>query len=245
LANLTYDLHMATDIPESALYEPVRKWLESDTGLRCQHSWKNSGPQEARPDVTGLRHAGGQICGDFELIAIEVKTSSDRFVTSAGQTGAYGIYADRTYLCCYQDDEPFDEEQIEIASHLGIGLINIDKDLKVSRVLAAPVRQPIPRKRLELLDHLGFGVCQLCESPFPTSDEKEKPRSWKGLLKGDKSAISEAVIEGKGYVWYLWNWSKSFKRLEADDGTFDRRYLCRDCVEGLFWDLGPPEGDED
>jgi len=236
---------MASDKKESDLYKTVRDWVVSDDGLRCHKTWINQGLQEARPDVTGLRHAGGNLRGDFELIVVEVKKSSDQFVTSAGQAGAYGVYADRTYLCCPQADKPFDEDNIEIASHLGIGLAEIDEHQKLRRVLAAPVRQPIPRKRQELLANLGWVVCQICGIPFPRSGDSENRKSWKGLNRSDASAMSDAVKGRKGYVWWLWNWSHDSDRLDANDLTEDSRYLCRDCVEGLFWDLGPPEDDED
>ena len=149
---------MAPAKKESDLYGKVQDWVVSADGLRCEKAWGNEGLQEARPDVTGLRHAGGHLRGDFELITIEVKKSSSQFLTSAGQAAAYGVYADRAYLCCPRADKPFDEDNVDIASHLGIGLIEIDGNKKVNRVLAAPACQPIPRKREELLFSLGFVV---------------------------------------------------------------------------------------
>ena len=230
---------------EGDLYEPVRKWLEGDLGPRCAATWTNKGPQEARPDVTGLRHVGGNLRGDFELITVEVKNSSARFVTSAGQAGAYGLYADRTYLCCSLADGGFDEDQVEVASHLGIGLLTIDDRHRVSRVLAAPVRHPIARKRLLLLEGLGYVVCQICDSPFPSSQDHESVnrKGWTGLVRSDTKSVADAVDAEKGYAWWLWNWSNDFGRLDADDTTRDHRYLCRDCVAALFWDLRTPDGE--
>ena len=72
---------MAPDEKESDLYAKVRDWAESDDGLRCEKAWTNKGLQGARPDVTGIRHAGGHLRGDFELITIEVKKSSGQFLT--------------------------------------------------------------------------------------------------------------------------------------------------------------------
>ena len=235
---------MAPDEKESDLYAKVRDWAESDDGLRCEKAWTNKGLQGARPDVTGIRHAGGHLRGDFELITIEVKKSSGQFLTSAGQAAAYGVYADRSYLCCPQGDKPFDEDNIDIASHLGIGLIEIGTHQEIERVLAAPLRQPIPWKRQELLESLGFSVCQICGIPYPRSGDPEDRKSWKGLKRGSTSAMSDAVKGKTGYVWWLWDWSKDSDRLAADGLSYDRRYLCRDCVAGLFWDLGPPEDDE-
>ncbi len=183
--------------------------------------------------------------GDFELITIEVKKSSGQFLTSAGQAAAYGVYADSAHLCCPQVDKPFDEDNIDIASHLGIGLIEIGKHQEIERVLAAPLRRPIPRKRQELLESLGFSVCQICGIPYTRSGDSEDRNSRKGLKRGSTNAMSDAVKGEMGYVWWLWNWSKDSDRLTTDGLSYDRRYLCRDCVAGLFWDLGPPEYDED
>ena len=236
---------MASAKKESDLYPTVSEWMGSEAGPDCYKTWTNKGLGDVRPDVIGLRHAGGNLRGDFELITIEVKMSSKRFLTSAGQTGAYGVYADRAYLCCLRGDKPFDDDDIDIASHLGIGLLEIDGHKKVERVLAAPVRQPIPRKRQELIESLGYSVCQICGTPFPHSGDPEVRKSWKGLVRGDSRHLSDAVKKKKSYVWWLQNWSIGLKRLDAKDLVYDRRYLCSDCVKWLFWDLGPPEDDED
>ena len=187
---------MASNEKESALYVKVRDWVTSTDGLRCEKAWKNEGLQEARPDVTGLRHAGGRdgghLRGDFELITIEVKKSSGQFLTSAGQAAAYGVYADRSYLCCPRGDKPFDEDSVDIASHLGIGLIEIGEHQEIKRVLAAPARRPIPHKRVELLFNLGFVVCQICDIPFPRSGDVDERKGWGGLRRESaRTSISD------------------------------------------------------
>ena len=82
--------------------------------------------------------------GDFELITIEVKKSSGQFLTSAGQAAAYGVYADSAYLCCPQGDKSFDEDNIDIASHLGIGLIEIGKHQEGDGARIAIFSTPVP-----------------------------------------------------------------------------------------------------
>jgi len=217
---------MASDEKESALYTKVKDWTTSAEGLRCEEAWINTGPREAIVDVVGLRHAGGDLRGDFELITIEVKKSSARFLTSAGQAAAYGVFADRSYLCCPRGDKPFDEDNIDIASHLGIGLIEIDEYGEVSKVLAAPSRRPIPRKRHEFLDSLGLVVCQLCGVPFRTSanPEYKNRRGETALVDGDYKEISKSVRERKGFVWPIWE----------PEG---RRFLCSDCTYYLFYEF--------
>lgn len=218
---------MASAKKESDLYPTVSEWMKS--GLDCHTTWINKGPREAIVDVIGLRHAGGDLLSDFELITIEVKSSPARFLTSAGQAAAYGVFADRSYLCCPQGDEPFDEDNINIASHLGIGLIEIDEHEEVNKVLAAPIRRPIPRKRLEFLDSLGWVVCQLCGGPFQTSASSEfrNRRGWTGLVDGTTKVISRAVIEKKGYAWWV-------------SDQKGRRFLCEGCSYNLFWEFAHP-----
>jgi hypothetical protein len=236
---------MASNEKESDLYDKVQDWVTSADGLRCEKAWKDKGLKEARPDVTGLRHAGGHLRGDFELITIEVKTSSSQFLTSAGQAAAYGVYADRAYLCCPRADKPFDEDNIDIASHLGIGLIEIGTHQEIERVLAAPLRQPIPRKRQELLSSLGFDVCQICGIPFPLSGDADHRKGWGGIRReGSRSAISNAVKDGKGFQWWFWDeWVNSYS--PDTSSSWNRRYLCSNCVSGVFWDLGQIGDDED
>ena len=236
---------MASAKKESDLYPTVSEWMGRKSGLDCSKTWTNKGLGDVRPDVIGLRHAGGHLRGDFELVTVEVKKSSKRFLTSAGQTGAYGVYADRAYLCCLRGDKPFNDDDIDIASHLGIGLIEVDGHKKVNRVLAAPARQPIPRKRQELLSSLGWVVCQICGIPFPLSGNADQRKGWGGIRReGSRSAISNAVKDGKGFQWWFWDeWVNSYSPNASS--SWNRRYLCPDCVYGMFWDLGQIGDDED
>ena len=244
-SGLVYDPFMASNKKESDLYPAVSKWMESKSDLDCSLTWTNKGVGDVRPDVIGLRHAGGHLRGEFELVIVEVKKSSKRFLTSAGQTGAYGVYADRAYLCCLRGDKPFDDDDIDIASHLGIGLVEIDGHKKVKRVLAAPARQPIPRKRQELLFSLGFVVCQICGIPFPRSGDADDRKGWGGIRReGSRSAISDAVKDEKGFNWWFYEeWVKRYS--PQTSANWNRRYMCPDCVYALFWDLGQIGDDED
>jgi hypothetical protein len=57
--------------------------------------------------------------------------------------------------------------------------------------------------------------------------------------------MSVAVRDKKSHVLWLENWSGDLGRYNAKNVSFDERHLWRACVVGLFWDLGPPENDED
>lgn len=222
---------------ESDLYEPVRKWLLRKSGLNCDSApTANRGVRHARPDVTGIRHVGGNLRGDFELISVEVKPSNERFVASAGQASAYRLFADRAYLACYFEKGSFAEDDFEVAGHLGIGLIRIDSKLRCHRESRAPAATPIPQKRQVLLEHLGFVVCQICEVSFPkTGDLKDLDGGhWRGLSRKD---IETAVNEERGYMFWNYTWAEQKGRLRKGS-TYDRRYLCADCVYNFFQHLG-------
>ena len=228
---------------ESDLYEPVRKWLLRKSGLNCDSApTANRGVRHARPDVTGIRHAGGGLRGDFELISVEVKTSNNRFVASAGQASAYRLFADRAYLACYFEKGSFEDDDFEVAAHLGIGLIRIDSNLRCHRESRAPAGTPIPQKRQLLLEHLGLAICQLCEISFPlTGNLKDLEKGkWKGVKDSDLADVKEALESEKGYMFWNTKWSEQFAR-RRQELTWSRRYLCPDCVANLFWHLKDSE----
>jgi hypothetical protein len=45
--------------------------------------------------VIGVRDFGGELCGEVQTIAIEVKKKGSPFATTTGQTLGYNIYANR------------------------------------------------------------------------------------------------------------------------------------------------------
>lgn len=106
---------------EAELYERVEKWMKGH--FRCFATATNTGLAYSRPDVTGVRDIGGDLSGEVESIIIEVKRGdSQPFATASGQALGYRVYANRVYLAEARA-RPFDENEIQIASHLGIGLI--------------------------------------------------------------------------------------------------------------------------
>ena len=211
-----------TKVGEGELQDAVRLWLSMASGLDCGvvSSVPNT-VRDPRPDLVGIRHVGGELSGDFELVTALVRPSTKRFVSVAGETSAQRLQADRVYLACYTGEEGFSESRIEVGLRLGIGLIRIDTDLNCHRDLAAPSANPIARTRHELLNQLGFASCQLCQVAFScTTDE-------------DTHAEAGSVF---------WNeiWADHYGRLR-NESVYDRRYLCPDCVRNLKTLLSAPE----
>ena len=189
----------------------MSSWLSDPSGLGCLLTPESPKTiSDPRPDAVGIRHVGGQLVGDFELIAVLIRPSTKRFISVCGETSAQSIHSDRTYLACYLGSEEFTEEQIDTALHLGIGLLRIDGDRRCHRSVPAPLNSPNNRIRASLLHQLGLIVCQLCGVSFSLFPDQQQ---------------DDAV---------LWNerWADRFGRLR-NESVYDRRYLCPDCVANI------------
>ena len=201
----------AKKLGEMTLRKVVSSWLYSSQGLGCLLT-----PEvprtlpDPRPDAVGIRHVGGQLKGDFEVVSVVIRTSTKRFISACGEASAHSIQADRSYLACYLGTEEFNEDQVDVALHLGIGLINISSDEQCRRTVPAPLSHPQSGLRAALLHRLGLAICQLCGVSFSLFPENEQ---------------DDAV---------LWNesWADRFGRLR-NESVYDRRHLCVDCVRNI------------
>jgi hypothetical protein len=59
-----------------------------------------------RIDVIGIRDIGGDLSGEVETVAVEVKRGSTPFANACGQTYGYSVYANRVYLADLRDKLP-------------------------------------------------------------------------------------------------------------------------------------------
>ncbi len=198
-------------VDELALKDAVSSWLSDPSGLGCLLTPDSPKTiRDPRPDAVGIRHVGGYLVGDFELITVLIRPSTKRFTSVCGETSAQSVHADRTYLACYLGSEEFTDEQIDTALYLGIGLLRIDSDRRCHRTVPAPLNHPTQRMRASLLHGLGLVVCQLCGVSFSLFPDHEQ---------------DDAV---------LWNerWADRFGRLR-NESVYDRRHLCPDCVGNI------------
>lgn len=109
----------------------------------CFKTAVDSGLRHSRIDVFGIRDIGGDLTGEVETIAIEVKRGSAPFATASGQTYGYKVYVNRVYLADWRT-EPFSHEELSIAGNLGIGLVQI-RGNRCIEVLTSPRYEPIPK----------------------------------------------------------------------------------------------------
>ena len=174
--------------PEKSLYPIVEKWMKGH--FHCFKTGVNRGLTYSRVDVVGIRDVGGDLSGDVETIAIEVKKAGSPFATTSGQTLGYNVYANRVYLAELRE-KSFSQEQMDIASHLGIGLIQISHR-KCVEIQSSPFYTPIQKLHLLLLDQLGLGRCQFCGCFFETGGIKH---DYSRLSRED---VRKAIDQEKG-----------------------------------------------
>lgn len=228
---------------EVDLYPRVARWTKRH--FKCFAVGENAGLRYGRVDVVGLRDVGGRLSGKSEVIAIEVKRENAAFAPSAGQASGYRVYSDRCYLAIVRR-AGFTYEEISIASNLGIGLLAIHPRRGIDEVLTSPVHAPLEGLRLELLEKLAYSLCTICGSAFrrgeSRADGMRRP-NWSGVSRVMKNAVQDE----RGYVYWLDEVAErttSGRDAPNETGTHRfRRYLCPDCVFGLFGKVVNVPGD--
>lgn len=215
---------------ERDLYPNVAKWLEKEH--KCFKTGINKGLKHSRVDVVGVRDVGGDLSGEVEIIGIEVKAGRSAFATSCGQAYGYKVYANRVYLADVRN-EGFSHEETQIASNLGIGLIQI-KGTRIREILSSPYYDPYANFRLRMLESLHLGICRLCGSCFKLGEN----RKFGNLAREN---VRKAVQQEKGIIF--WNRETSERKRAAgirdgrEDTTYQRRFICPDCVYHLLSQL--------
>jgi len=106
------------------------------------------------------------------------------------------MFANRIYLA-EQRPNTFSQEEVEIAGHLGVGLIRIT-GTKYHKELSSPHYRPITLINLPLIERLGLGVCQLCGTVFATSQDPKR-NNYSNLHK--KNLIKAVNDERRPMFW--------------------------------------------
>jgi hypothetical protein len=164
--------------------------------------------------------------GEAETIAIEVKLGEKHFATACGQAAAYTLYANRVYLAQTRT-HPFSLKELEIGSHLGVGLIHLGPN-RIRESLSAPYHNTLPGITIDVLDKLNIGRCQLCQSFFSTGTEQRNQRvsvSVRNSIKARK-ALQFFLPEQE---------ARKIKTglIPRRSGIYDSRYICPDCLTVL------------
>ena len=223
---------------EKTLYPLVDRWMRRHFG--CFRTAVNKGLRLGRIDIIGVRDIGGDLSGEVETIAIEVKRGACPFANGCGQALGYNTYANRVYLADWRE-ESFSRDELHIASHLGIGLIQIrgKRGDRCNEVVSSPFYRPITKLNLGLLESLCLGRCQLCGCFFEIGDAKTDNR----FSRVAREKVAKAVSNDKGLIF--WNREVADRKNKVgirsvkDGSTYERRYICPDCIYHVIGQLLP------
>lgn len=220
---------MSKSLLEKDYYPIVEKWLKKQH--KCFKTAINTGPINSRADVIGIRDTGGDFSGEIETIIVEVKRNRQPFATASGQAYGYSIYANRVYLADVRPNG-FTQDEIMIANHVGIGLIQIDGRNNCKEVLSSPYFKPLAKFSVQLLHKLGLVKCQFCDTYFSLSDDGR----WNSNVTREN--VSKAIEEDRGLLFWhreLNERKNKYKSEKRSKGlTYERRYLCPECTYMLF-----------
>jgi hypothetical protein len=165
-------------------------------------------------DVFGVRYKNPEK-SKIETIGVEVKKKLASPCTDFGQAKGYSVFCHRMYFASIDE---FDKDDMEIARHLSIGLIEIKRgnpNFECKEVLEAPANVTIGWLREYVLKAKGIFTCQSCK----VTDFYER---------GDYTAPLCNLDEIPTYsnVTYVKNQIKSGKGLLTKDGDF----YCNKCA---------------
>lgn len=228
---------MAKKMKEKDLYPIVEAYLKRY--YRCFKTAADTGLNYSRVDVVGIRDVGGELSGDIEIIVVEVKKGTQPFATASGQASGYKVYANKVYLADLRE-KPFNQDEIQIASHLGIGLIQI-KSKKCKEVLTSPHYANMPKMAFALLEKIRIGQCQFCGSFFEIGNDSNRYSKLIGLYRPvyAQKVLKKAFNEEKGLLFYNYEvWARRFKatRLEKHkEYSYERRFVCPTCIQTFFF----------
>jgi hypothetical protein len=208
-------------IKEPTLYPCVEEPLGSET-FGCFKTAQKAGTSFIGiADVIGARDVGGDVCGDIEIVAVEVKINRKNFGKILGQALGYSLFAQKCYLAVYfSSDDTFSLEQKELATRLGVGLMEIKKSynvLRCSEILTSAIHQPQPHQ-FETILRRGFNLVK-CSSCGFFVDVSKSTTSLSAAVKNDKVYLS----------WRKPDRSLLFSRRRR--GDWRRLYICSDCVK--------------
>jgi len=228
---------MAKTLLEKDYYPIVREWLEKH--YNCFKTSINIGLVNSRADVVGIRDTGGDFSGEIETIVIEVKRNKEPFATASGQTFGYTIYANRVYLADIRENG-FTQDEIMIANHLGIGLIQIDKNKRCSEILTSPYYKSLTKFSTQFLHKLKLVKCQFCAIYFEYKNDLEESNVTSNRYSTfTQGSLNKAIDGKKGVKFYLhhemWERKNKFKTDKRNpEYTYETRYLCPECTKLLF-----------
>lgn len=209
---------------EKNLYPIVQEFLIKNK--KCIDAGINLGHQSVgRADVFGIKDIGGQYGADIIGYAVEVKLWKTPLGKNIGQAVGYTLFSHRSYLAVPIRD-CFEEEDIEMANRLGVGLIEVDsKKKKCTEILTAKHHQPIEGLFLWAVESLGYSKCSICKEFFNNDVGWSRKRPSQVYASGKNLY----TVKEKDYIFF----TKGNLRWPI--------MICKDCLKTLEYDYDKNE----
>lgn len=226
-------------VNEKQFYDKVVKFLRQEFG--CFEVKKEVGTDFGIIDVLGIRKVSKDLAFGYELISVEVKEHNARYLNSVGQALAYSISTHRCFLAYHMPrNKKFSQREMDIADHFGIGLISLSKSKEPKLFRSSSLFTPKNEYTAWLINKLGQFSCALCGGIFKEVDILDINQPGK-INPTDNSSflgnLGKAITKRKNVKWFLFEMAEEMDK--KTKFTYDRRYLCKDCVS-IFASLNKP-----
>jgi len=162
-------------VPEADYYGVIEQYIQKK--FNCISTSTNKGYVPlGLVDVIGAYTTSSEFYNDLEIIVVEVKKTAASFGKSIGQALGYSIYGERCYLAItFEGNESYNDDQMYIANHLGVGLIRVPMDKhkrtierEIEIILTSKKHVPIEAQKRYMLNTIGISRCNMCEIYNPT-----------------------------------------------------------------------------
>lgn len=220
---------------EQELYPVVESFLRCN--FECHKTAVNTGTRYAHVDVIGLRERRNDFAENIELVAVEVKRGGTPFLKSIGQSLGYSLYAHRVYLAWQKPDEqPIVQEEIDIASAFGVGLLSVYSDGRttsgygITHITTSHEFKPERHYFLQIVDKLKYLECTICRSFYPKEDDMVDINEWPINISVDPNQRGQfrIAVESRRPARY-WLYQLAEHHKDERQYVYDRRFVCRDC----------------
>ncbi len=146
---------------ESELYPSVEEFIRKK--YDCFTAGIEAGKQGiGSVDIFGVYHKNIEKT-EIETVGVEVKISKIPIASHFGQAKGYSLFCHKMYFASLNK---FDDENIEMAKYLGIGLISITEENAVfvcHEALELSTSMPIPKLLAWILERRKILACQSCK----------------------------------------------------------------------------------
>ena len=197
-------------LPEAEYYPAVKSFISNK--FNCIATGCTKGTLDmGLVDVIGAYECGGLYGNNAEVVCVEVKLTTASFGKSLGQILGYSIYGERCYLAiAFHDGETFNNEEIAIANHLGVGLIRIPTDKagnpledETEIVITSKLHEPIPAQKNYILHAIGIVHCFSCGLYVQATESQEINRKTAGPALYNKTSTKRRYLCKKCYSTVL------------------------------------------